>query len=69
MCSFPNFKELYGEEMQTYNFHSMRHPCDQVRRAGPLWNCSAIAFETASHLLIRALSGTIKNQEKLQKIF
>ena len=33
---FTDFKQLYGEEMQSYNFNSMRHLCDQVRRAGPL---------------------------------
>ena len=64
-----NFVELYGEEMQSYNFHSMRHLCDQVERLGPLWNCSAFGFESANHFLIRALSGTIKTPESIVEIF
>ena len=50
---FKSFVELYGEELQSYNFHSMRHLCNQVRRLGPLWNCSAFGFESANHFLVR----------------
>ena len=66
---FTDFKELYGEAMQTYNFHSMRHMCDQVRLSGPLWNCSAFGFESANHFLIKSLSGTIKHPEKIIETF
>ena len=55
--------------MQSYNFHAMRHLCDQVQRAGPLWNCSAFAFESANHFLLRALSGTIKRPERITDQF
>ena len=27
---FSNVKETYGEEIQTYKFHSMRNLCDQA---------------------------------------
>ena len=62
---FVNFVRLYREQLQTYNFHSLRHLCDQVTRVGPLWNCSAFAFESANHYLLRALSGTVKRPEKV----
>ena len=55
--------------MQLYNFHSMRHLCDRVRRAGPLCNCSAFAFESANHFLLRALSDTIKRPERITDQF
>ena len=66
---FTDFRQLYGEEMQSYNFHSMRHLCDQVRRTGPLWNCSGFGFESANHFLLRALSGTIKRPERITDQF
>ena len=66
---FDAFKELYGEEMQSYNFHSLRHLCDQVNRIGPLWICSAFAFESANHSLLRTLSGTTKRPERIVEVF
>ena len=66
---FTNFVRLYGEDLQTYNFHSLRHLCDQVKNLGPLWNFSAFAFESANHYLIRALSGTIKKPERIAEQF
>ena len=66
---FGTFRHLYGEEMQSYNFHSMRHLCDQVLRIGPLWVCSAFAFESANHSLLRTLRGTIKRPMRIVEIF
>ena len=66
---FDTFKELYGEEKQSYNFHSMRHLCEQVDRIGPLYTCSAFAFESANHSLLRTLSGTIKRPERIVEVF
>ena len=43
----------------------MRHLIEQVRRNGPLWLFSAFCFESANHHLLSALSGTIKNPEKM----
>ena len=34
---FDHFLELYGEDSQSFNFHTMRHPCEQIKRNGPLW--------------------------------
>ena len=47
----------------------MRHLCGQVRRAAPPWNSSAFAFESAKHLLLRALSGTTKGPERIRDQF
>ena len=62
---FENFLDLYGLESQSFNFHTMRHLVEQVRRNGPLWLFSAFCFESANHQLLSALSGTIKNPEKM----
>ena len=45
--------------MQSYNFHSMRHLCDQVRRVGPFWNTSAFSYESADHFLVKNVAGTV----------
>ena len=63
------FLELYGEDSQSFNFHTMRHLIEQVRRNGPLWLFSAFCFESANHHLLSALSGTIKNPEKIVDSF
>ena len=47
----------------------MRHLVEQVRRNGPLWLFSAFCFESANHQLLSALSGTIKNPEKMVERF
>ena len=62
---FQNFVHLYGEESQSFNFHTMRHLVEQVKRNGPLFLFSAFCFESANHMLLSALSGTIKNPEKM----
>ena len=62
---FENFLDLYGLESQSLSFHTMRHLVEQVRRNGPLWLFSAFCFESANHQLVSALSGTIKNPEKI----
>ena len=43
----------------------MRHLIEQVKRNGPLWLFSAFCFESANHHLLSALSGTVKNPEKI----
>ena len=62
---FENFVDLFGTDSQSYNFHTMRHLVEQVRRNGPLWLFSAFCFESANHQLLSALSGTIKYPEKM----
>ena len=66
---FENFTQLYGEEMQSYNFHSMRHLCHQVNLIGPLWTSSAFGFESANNSLLRTLQGTIKHQRRIVETF
>ena len=66
---FENFIELYGENSQSFNFHTMRHLGEQVRRKGSLWNHSAFGFESGNHHITTVLAGTIKNPEKLVKRF
>ena len=57
---FSNFAELYGVDSQSFNFHTMRNLCEQVRRNGSLWLFSAFCFESANHNLLSAVQGTIK---------
>ena len=52
------FVELYGRDSQTFNFHSLRHLCDQVRRKGPLSRNSVFGFESANSFLLKAVKGT-----------
>ena len=66
---FSNFVELYGEDAQSFNFHTMRHLVEQVKRNGPLWLFSAFCFESANHSLLSAVSGTIKTPEKIVERF
>ena len=56
-----NFAQLYGSDSQSFNFHSLRHLCDQVRRKGPLWRNSAFVFESANHFLLSSVQGTRKS--------
>ena len=66
---FSNFTELYGDESQSFNFHTMRHLVEQVRRLGPLWLFTCFCFEGANHELMSALRGTIKHPEKMATRF
>ena len=66
---FSNFTEIYGTNMQSYNFQSMRHLCDQVRRVGPLWNTSAFSYESANHFLVKNVAGTVKSPEAIVEAF
>ena len=43
----------------------MPHLVEQVHRNGPLWFFSGFCSESANHQLLPALSGTIKNPEKM----
>ena len=56
-----DFVNLYGKDSQSFNFHSLRHLCDQVSRKGPLWRNSAFAFESANHFLLNSVQGTVKS--------
>ena len=66
---FENFVELYGIESQSFNFHTMRHLAEQVRRSGPLWMFSAFCFESANHGLLSAVQGTVKGPEAIVEHF
>ena len=66
---FSNFVDLYGADSQSFNFHTMRHLFEQVRRNGPLWCFSAFCFESANHGLLSALQGTIKEPEAIVEQF
>ena len=52
---FQNIVELYDEKSQSFNFHTIRHLGEQVRRNGPLWLFSAFCFESANHNLLSAV--------------
>ena len=60
-----SFVELYGKDSQSFNFHSLRHINQQVRRKGPIWRNSAFAFESANHFLLNSVSGTKKTLSHL----
>ena len=66
---FENFVEIYGENSQSFNFHTMRHICEQVKRNGPLWSFSAFCFESANHCLLSAVQGTVKGPEAIVEQF
>ena len=66
---FDNFVDLYGQDSQSFNFHTMRHLCEQVRRNGPLWLFSAFCFESANHCLLSAVQGSIKKPESIVEQF
>ena len=66
---FENFVDHYGEESQSFNFHTMRHLSEQVKRNGPLWCFSAFCFESANHCLLSAVQGTIKEREAIVEQF
>ena len=66
---FQNFVELYDEKSQSFNFHTMRHLGEQVRRNGSLWLFSAFCFDSANHNLISAFQGTIKEPENIIERF
>ena len=66
---FENFVEIYGENSQSFNFHTMRHLCEQVKRNGPLWSFSAYCFESANHCLLSAVQGTVKGPEAIVEQF
>ena len=66
---FSNFVELYREDAQSFNFHTMRHLVERVKRNGPQWLFSAFCFKSANHSLISAVSGTIKTPEKIVERF
>ena len=66
---FEDFVQLYGEELQTFNFHAMRHLVEQVKRNGPLWSFTAFGFESANGQLTTSVPGTIKNPKKLIEKF
>ena len=66
---FDSFLFLFGNESQSFNFHSLRHLVYQVRRFGPLWLYSAFSFESANHLLLRSVAGSIKTPDKIVEKF
>ena len=66
---FENFVDLYGEDSQSFNFHTMRHLSDQVKINGPIWCFSAFCFESANHCLLSAVQGTIKEPEAIVEQF
>ena len=66
---FSNFVKIFGVDSQSFNFHTMRHLVDQVRRIGPLWLFSAFAFESAHRELLTSACGTVKFPQKLVERF
>ena len=66
---FDNFLTLYDSDSQSFNFHTMRHLVEQVKRNEPLWQFSAFGFESANHNLLSAVSGTIKNPQNIAERF
>ena len=70
LSDFQNsFIELYGFHSQSYNFHALRHLCNQVRRHGPLWKTSAFGFESADHILLVSVSGTLRTVDHVTENF
>ena len=49
------------QKNQTYNLHSLRHLAWQVKNFGPLWTTSAMAFESAHHILNVKFTGTVNH--------
>ena len=39
------FKNEFGEESVTINFHELIHVCEQIEKSGPLWLQSTFAYE------------------------
>ena len=58
------FVDLYREESQSFNFHTMRQLVEQVKRKGSLFLFPAFCFKSANHILLSAISGTIRNPKK-----
>ena len=63
------FINAFSAESQSFNFHALRHLPTQVKDFGPLWLYSAFSYESANHLLIRTVSGSIKTPEKIADNF
>ena len=66
---FENFVDHYGEDSQSFNFHTMRHLSAQVKRNGPLWCPSAFCFQSANYCLLSAVQGTKKEPEAIVEQF
>ena len=66
---FDHFVALFGVNSQSFSFHSLRHLAMQVRTHGPRWLFSAFSFESANHMLLRTVSGSIKTPEKIIQNF
>ena len=66
---FSNFVEIYGVISMSFNFHSMRHLVEQVRRVGPLWCFTAFSFESCHYQLMSALSGSVKTCQHMVERF
>ena len=66
---FNQFTSVFGRESQSFNFHALRHLANQVKKFGPLWLYSAFSYESANHLLLRTVSGLIKNPETIVEKF
>ena len=62
---FRNFLTLFSVESQSFNFHAVRHLPEQVKMLGPLWLHSAFSYESANHMLIRTVKGSIKQPDKI----
>lgn len=63
VCS--NIPSLCGSmRVETINLHVLRHLPWQVTNVGPLWTASAMGFESANSILVKAFTGT-KNHCKL----
>lgn len=61
------FEQLYGLEAMTFNVHVLLHLVENVRRTGPLWATSAVAYERNIYLLKRTLNGSKGAAQQMTK--
>ena len=50
-------QEMFGNNVMTFNIHSLLHLVQSVRMTGPLWTSSTFPFEGAIFYLKRAITG------------
>lgn len=55
-----NFKDIYGNEHLTLNFHYLTHLVDLVRNHGPLWTVTCFPFESYNNIFTSFINGTNK---------
>lgn len=60
-----SFKNIYGQQYLTHNFHGLLHVADDVLTYGPLDNCSAFKFENFLQYIKRLVR---KGEKPLQQV-